>query len=407
MRWFVALLVFFSAQFDISATAQLGTLPYSGAIANTGSFTLALGGGGYETNIDIACDQGISSCNNSGTVTMVERNDTYGAHWFNPNATPCGNTPLAGCWQQIVTSNSMPGSAIGADGGVGSYEIVVAPSNTQHFYLYYNSVVYTTTNRGTNWTACAGWSAVAADPAGANRGMGNFMAVDPADETRLLVGTPNSGVFYSTDGCATFTHISAIANSSTGNNALVAFDFNSISGGSTPRACATSYGTGIYCTTTGLAGTWALINSTGMPTTFWRMTFDRSGNLFVVDNTGGGGGKLNSYISSTWAQVSSGVVGSDAQSVTIDSNNASHLYAISRNNPGVLYGSTAGPAGTWFKTTGTPTLAATDVPWLAFTNEAGFMTPGGLEFDPSGSNRVFFTEGIGVWKSNPPTSEQL
>jgi hypothetical protein len=41
------------------------------------------------------------------------------------------------------------------------------------------------------------------------------------------------------------------------------------------------------------------------------------------------------------------------------------------------------------------------VPWLAWTNES-YMTNGDMAFDPSGSNLLYFAEGIGVWHCNPP-----
>ena len=46
---------------------------------------------------------------------------------------------------------------------------------------------------------------------------------------------------------------------------------------------------------------------------------------------------------------------------------------------------------------------ATDIPWLANTNE-NYMTAGNIEYDPSQSNVLFLSQGIGVWISNPPAS---
>src|SRR5262249_47498733 len=53
--------------------------------------------------------------------------------------------------------------------------------------------------------------------------------------------------------------------------------------------------------------------------------------------------------------------------------------------------------------------AATDIPWLAWTNET-FMSEGDMLFDPIVPNRLWFAEGIGVWytdvqsTSTPPAS---
>lgn len=408
------LFLFFSLA---SADAQLGTLPYSGAQVLQGWSTQPIGGGGFVTNINIACDQGLTSCNNSGTATRVSRNDTYGAHYFNPNVS-CGNTPLpGGCWQQIVTANSMPTASVTAAtsnaGGTGSYEIVVAPSNTQHFYMLYgDGNLYTSLNRGVSWSLCAGWTQITASAGDGSRGMGNFMAVDPANENNLIVGTPAGGIFISSNGCSTMTHNATVPNSSAASggygNSLVAFDQSTISGGSTPRACATSYSNGIWCSSSGgggITGTWTELNSTGMPTTFWHMIIDPNGIIYVCDNSStAGGGNLNEYTGGAWSKPGSGTIGTDCESVAVDPNNTNHVYVMSRNNPGTLYGTTTGPGGTWFGHTTSPsTRTATDIPYLAFTNE-NFMTPSNIAFDPAGSNLLWFTEGVGIWQANAPTT---
>jgi hypothetical protein len=376
-------------------------------------YTLKLGGGGFQTNITIACDQGPSSCRNSGTSTKLVRSDTYGGiFYFNPNLT-CGNTPISGgCWQPAMTAASMPAGHIDNNGGSGAYEIAIAPSNTSHWYMMYDGYVFSTSNKGQSWTVTS-FSQVTADPNDNNKNMGNFMAVDPANENILLVGTPASGAFYTTDGGISFTHIAAIPDSATigghQGNALVAFDLSTRRSSSTARACATSQNTGIYCTTTGMTGTWSELNSANMPTTFTHMIIDPSGNIFVVDDTSGGGGggmlwECAASCTTTWSQVSSKTIGSDAQAIAVDTTDANHLYVTSLGNTGELYGTTTGADGTWFKTKSYSCIA-TDVPWLTYTKECNhFLSLGNIVFDPASSNSLWLAEGIGVWNSIPPSS---
>ena len=134
----------------VSANAPAGaqTAP-AGAAPGTMFHTLKIGAGGFIHDIDIQCDQGVGQCKNSGTTTKVVRTDTYGAYWFNPNAADCGNTAALGCWQQLITAKSYPDSLFPSGGsGLGAYEIRIAPSNTQHFYMYGpNGYVYSTINR--------------------------------------------------------------------------------------------------------------------------------------------------------------------------------------------------------------------------------------------------------------------
>ena len=41
---------------------------------------MPIGGGGFVTGLAIECDQGVASCNNSGTVTKLARVDVWGAY---------------------------------------------------------------------------------------------------------------------------------------------------------------------------------------------------------------------------------------------------------------------------------------------------------------------------------------
>lgn len=397
MRWFIVLTLTCLLPTPLDAWTR-------GNAGQQGWQILRIGGGGFLPNIDIQCDQGVGACNNSGTTTKVVRADVYGAYWFNPATTNCGNSNLTGCWQQIVTTLSMPAGDIDTNGGAGVYEIVIAPSNTSHFYMMYAGKVLSSTNKGATWTDAPGWTPVTADPNDHNRAMGPFMAVDPGNENELLVGTPSGGVFYTTNGGTTFTHIAGIPNSGAPaqgqGNALIAFDQTTTSGGATPGIYASSYGNGVYHTATGPAGTWTQLAST--PTTHWRMICDQSGNLFLVDNAGNGSGALHEY-NGSWSTPGSATIGANAESIAVDPNNASHVYVMHGNsNPGDLYGTITGPGGTWFETT-VHSRTAADIPWLAVTNES-FMTPGNIKFDPSGSNLLYFSEGIGVWTVNPPTA---
>ena len=111
---------------------------------------LKLGAGGAVTGIDIQCDQGIGKCSfGVGTVTKLSRNNTNGAYWFDPMAPGCGDAKAIGCWQQVVSVNSLPANdAAIADGLRGAYDAVIAPSNTSHFWMIYDGYVYSSLNRG-------------------------------------------------------------------------------------------------------------------------------------------------------------------------------------------------------------------------------------------------------------------
>jgi hypothetical protein len=365
--------------------------------------TLKIGAGGFIHDIDIECDQGVGHCRGSGTTTKVARADTYGAYWLNPNATTCSNSAGTGCWQQLITATSFPDSLFPSSGaGLGAYEIRIAPSNTRHFYMYGpNGYVYSSTTRGAAWTRTAFFHVAVNPNDPVTPSFGPFMAVDPANDNILYVGTPSKGVFYTTNGGRSFTAISIATiaagqsppNSSQGGGNLVVFDQTSpVRGGATQGIYICSYGTGVYHSTNG-GSTWTLTRST--PTTCQHMIVDQDGTLWLVDYADPTAGKqaLHKYASGSWSTASTGD-GVYYTSVAVDPMNASHIV-IGQANGSLVYSINGGSS--WTKPSEyNETRLATDVPWLANTNES-YMSEGNIVFDPAQSSVLYFAEGIGVW----------
>lgn len=384
MRWIGILLSLVCC----SASAQLGTLPYSGAPAGTTWQTLRIGAGGFITGIDVATDG-----------TKVVRTDSYGAYWFNPSAPNPGNAGGIGSWQQIVSVASMPAADAGLDLNAGVYEIAVASSNTARFYMYFNGYVFRTDNSGTTWIRTA-FANISAAPNDANRTMGRGIAVDPINADHVLVGTPASGLWRSTDAGATWNKVSGVANGSPAGGGtfgvIVAFDASSApTGGKTSIVYVSSYGTGVY-KSTDAAATFTL--TTGTPTTHTHMIVDQNGVVWLVDNgSGGSSGALRKFASGSWSTI--GGAGT-CHSVAIDPANASRIFVGTTG--GVITLSVNG-GSTW--ATGNATAdVATDIPWFTSSDNSAFRSNGDMKFDPSGSNLMYFAEGIGVWKTNPPNT---
>jgi hypothetical protein len=106
-------------------------------VTNTSWQTLKVGAGGFVRGLDIAPDG-----------TTVGRTDTYGAYLWNATTSS---------WMQLVTAASMPAAFVSANFdtntlGQGVYEIQIADSNTQVFYMMYDGYMFQSTNQGTTWT---------------------------------------------------------------------------------------------------------------------------------------------------------------------------------------------------------------------------------------------------------------
>jgi hypothetical protein len=359
-------------------------------------YPLKLGAGGVVSGMDIAADG-----------TKVVRTDTYGAYWFNPAATNCGATNTKGCWQQMVTMTSMPtgdaGLGVVRTSTPGVYAIGIAASNTKHFYMIFNGYVYSSANRGMTWTRGTLAQDASANPNDDFRAYNQKLAIDPVDENVVFVSTPTAGVSFSANAGATWTKIGieSIAAATGGVGYLIAFDPNSsVVGGKTQGLYVSSQGHGVYHSTDG-GGSWTL--TTGAPTTHQNMNVDADGNVWLVDNASGRGcGALNKY-DGTWANALSNsncLVASAVNPIV-----PTRVYAI-QSFSGKLFISI--DRGSSFSgATNNGTVIANDVPWLGqqITVLSNNIGPASfLAFDPSMSNMLYTSTGLGVMATNPPTS---
>lgn len=361
--------------FLISSVAfgQVGNL-FSGALTGTIWATYKIGAGGLITGLDIASDG-----------TRVIRTDTYGAYKWT------GST-----WQQLVTFQSMPAPA----DATGTNEIRIAPSNTSRFYMIYNGNMFRTNNRGASWSALTNYTTVTWDPnTPAIKGFAPTLAIDPANPDVVYASTPSNGLRVSTDAGATWSVVSAVGTATTtggfGGGHLIKFDpSSSVSGGRTQGIYVSTYGTGVYHSANA-GSSWTLTTST--PTTHVHLEVGANGQVYLVANDGTD--TLNIY-NGTWTTKSLGGLGNPLASVAVDPSDATKITGI--NVAGYLsYSSDNG--ATWTPLNNNPaatTRTATDIPWLAWTQES-FMSAADIRYDPSQSNKLFFAEGIGVWYTSP------
>ena len=182
----------------MSSDGHGGTVVVDPVASNTWQ-TLDVGAGGFVRGIDIAPNG-----------TMVARTDTYGAYLWNGTK-----------WVQLVTSTGMPAAFVAANvdsgnTGQGVYEIQIADSNTQIFYMMYDGYIFKSTNQGTTWTQTS-FAQVTANPNDNFGQYGQKMAVDPNNPNIVYVGSGEGlhrpdlsvgdGIYKSTDAGATWTHL--------------------------------------------------------------------------------------------------------------------------------------------------------------------------------------------------------
>lgn len=145
---------------------------------------VAIGGGGFITGM---------SQERQGK-TKVIRADVYGAYLWDQ---------AADRWVQLVNSASMPEQFRTQDGmNAGVYEIIVAPSNPDRLYMAVKGFVFRSDNQGSEWKLASGNAGfpVHFDANSEFRHYGPFMAASPNDDDFVFFGTPENGLWRSTDG---------------------------------------------------------------------------------------------------------------------------------------------------------------------------------------------------------------
>src|SRR5262249_8519563 len=142
------------------------------------------------------------------------------------------------------------------------------------------------TNKGTTWTETS-FTPVTESPNDSYRGDGQKMAVDPANPNVVYVGTPQNGLFVTTNGGATWQSVSAVPGSHTDSNGnypgISGIEFDpdlGVTSGRTNTIFAASYGNGVYESTNGGAS-WSAI---GGPTNVISAAVSSTGVYYVVSN---------------------------------------------------------------------------------------------------------------------------
>jgi hypothetical protein len=229
------------------------------------------------------------------------------------------------------------------------------------------------------------------DPNDSYRIWGEKAAVDPANPDVVYVGTVSDGVYTTTNGGTSWSLVSGVGVPGVQGITGIVFDGSSgTTGGKTNTVYACRNGTGVY-RTTNAGSSWALLS--GGPTTVTHAAVATDGVYYAVNL-----GTVVYKYSGGWTTSANTSI--TLHSIATDPFNSARIIAgrdsghlIVSTDRGNSWGSGViwGPAGTALR-------VATDIPWLAFAKES-YMSNGAMRFDPTVSNKLWFSEGIGVWYS--------
>ena len=160
---------------------------------------------------------------------------------------------------------------------------------------------------------------------------GQKMAVDPENPNVVYVGTPQNGLFVTTDGGDTWQSVSAVPVSLTDSNGnypgITGIEFDpalGITGGKTNTIFAASYGHGVYESTNG-GTSWSAI---GGPSHVEYAAVSSTGVYYAVGN----GNSLWSYKNGTWTELVLNIRGR-VETVAVNPSNPSEIVLQTRAGP--------------------------------------------------------------------------
>jgi photosystem II stability/assembly factor-like uncharacterized protein len=384
--------------------------------------SLKVGGGGLTRDLDIAPDG-----------TKVCKIDVYGAYVWNPNIPSTGNAGGMGMWEQLCASGRIPvgdpafNPRVITDfhGGLGAWDVRIAPSNSSVIYMLWAGMMYKSTNKGVtfvNQTDKAGGTFPRqtlrnCNPNSAACGPGPPMAIDPQNPNVCWVGT-FGGIWFTQNGGTTWTKISTSKLPlPKGSYAYgLAFDpVSTVTGGLTQGIYCWVHGSGVYHSSNAGAN-WTLLSGSSfsgtMPVNCVRIVVDKFGVAWVCADTNSPNVLTftvqsgTAFAANMWHALTATGYGANYPIWSVAPDPASSTSAGQRvivaSYDGSLAQTTDGGA-TWTPNQGEKfNQVATDCPWLE-TDERYMTMNGCMRFDPSQMNALYFPEGIGVWVANPPT----
>jgi len=355
--------------------------------------TMKIGAGGWVTQI-YGADDG----------TLICKTDTAGAYvWDTINSV----------WVPIVTPASMPASAhpAGLYYQSGIWECAIAPSNSNKIFLFYYENLYVSTNKGSSFslTAYQTFRTPLEGQSDAQKHRSQHIAVDPLDENTLYA-SDNTNLYVSHDSGVYFNKLNSgtipSCESTDGGGYSIVFDRTSSPvGGRTGTIYISSWGNQVY-KSTDAGATWSATSSGPVAVTRFAIGSDSAVWTLSGDTTSSAQTTVHlwKYVSGSWSQLSFASMGLSASPValwSLDVAPGASQPVVVVNEEGqlnVFNGSTwTGPLNF--------TRAFGDVPWLAATTlNFNYMECSCVMFDPVVANKLWVSNGIGVFTTTFPSS---
>lgn len=343
---------------------------------------VAIGGGGFITGYSV----------DPAGVTRVVRADVYGAYLWRPDQDR---------WVQLVTSSAMPEKYRFQNGmNEGVFEIVTAPSRPDRIYMAAKGRVFRSDNQGTSFIDISHSlpAPLIFDPNSFFRNFGPYIAVSPTDPDHVLFGTPNDGLWRSTNAGETWKRVPSVPASADlqpesgvqSPGAIIWFEQREAQ--STGRIWAMSPGHGVYMSNdSGNSFETLVAPDQPQPRLITQGTFAPDGAFFAVDRESRSVWKFQAGV---WTNLTDRPWSPTGSFVAVAVNPRTSEVFIFDEGGRVYRSGNSGES--WRPLLRRSRAGEGDPPWLRVSNRSYFAM-GRVQFDPVKPNRLWVGAGTGVY----------
>jgi hypothetical protein len=371
---------------------------------------VAFGGGGFVSGIVFSPVQ-------SGLA--YARTDVGGFYRWNDATTSW--VPLVD-WLSAAQGNYFGGESIAPD----PVDASVVYAAAGEYLSGGNGAILRSADQGATWTINPIPVAMGGNATG--RGMGERLAVDPNNNTILLFGTRNNGLYKSANSGSTWAPVTSFTVMGDADYGLPVVVFDKTGGSAAGSntiyvAAAALKGTGsnLYVTKNGgtswteVAGgpTGLIVHhaALGSDDTLW-LAYSNDYGPYNASGVNTLSGQIWKYAAGTWTNVTPTTWGGMAGGISVDAQNPLHVVVATLDwyAPDKLLATTDGGTS-WtviaqppvsYETTGSTYDANGALFWNAYGPQIGTGATNWVEavaLDPFNSNRVMYGTGAGIWVS--------
>ncbi|MDF3057801.1 MAG: hypothetical protein K0R17_2016, partial [Rariglobus sp.] len=356
-----------------------------------------IGGGGFVTGLQLHPTAG-------GPVYC--RTDVGGVYRWNETSAS---------WSQLMVASALPAAVIAAEAvntgdglpGSGSHRtrlyhvesIAIDPSNPAVLFVASGSVLdqagtlLKSTNGGQTFQAMNLTVPMAGNSPYEARVHGERLAVHPTNSSIVLYGSRTQGLWRSVNGGVDWTQVTAVPVGTLVGGKPVGVGPVVFDAANPGRAYLSVANTGTYRSNDSGA-TWSQIG------TDWAQDLVISQGTIYICREGLG---VRRYLpASGWTAVNP-LSDTQVNNLAVDPANSNRVFAMHQGSKKIYRSINGGTAWTKLVTSsdlpGRALFRSTTIPWMENNDSRTWLSAGELAVDPNTPSRLWFAEGMGVWRS--------